>query len=181
MIPEPRRAIHPKLERPGMPLVVCEADYSDPVHARGIVAVLDSYARDPRGGGLPLRAEVRERLVPALRVHPTALVLLALADPGPVGVAVCFLGFSTFEARPLLNVHDLAVLPEHRGRGVGRALLAGVEQRARTRGCCKLTLEVQDDNEPARRLYARFGFQNFALGEDPVPTRFLAKWLERTP
>jgi ribosomal protein S18 acetylase RimI-like enzyme len=84
-------------------------------------------------------------------------------------------GFSTFEARPLVNVHDLAVLPEHRGRGVGRALLAGVEQRARARGCCKLTLEVLDTNETARRLYARFGFQDFPLQGDPVPTRFLAK------
>src|SRR5262245_57652849 len=164
-----------------MPLVICEADYGDPAHARGIVDVLDSYARDPMGGGQPLRAEVRERLVPALRAHPTALVLLAVGDPGPIGVAVCFLGFSTFEARPLVNVHDLAVLPQHRGRGVGRALLAGVEQRARARGCCKLTLEVLDENETARRLYVRFGFQDFAVQGSPLPTRFLSKKLERTP
>jgi GNAT superfamily N-acetyltransferase len=161
-----------------MALLICDANYSDPVHARGIVDVLDSYARDPKGGGVPLRPDVRARLVPALREHPTALVLLALADSGPIGVAVCFIGFSTFEARPLVNVHDLAVLPQHRGQGVGRALLAGVEQRARARGCCKLTLEVQDDNEPARRLYARFGFRDFVVG-DSGTTRFLAKSLER--
>ena len=162
-----------------MALLIADANYTDPVHARGIVDVLDSYARDPKGGSQPLRPDVRARLVPALREHPTALVLLALADSGPIGVAVCFLGFSTFEARPLVNVHDLAVLPEHRGRGVGRALLAGVEQRARARGCGKLTLEVQDDNEPARRLYERFGFRDFAVGELAVPTRFLSKRLER--
>ena len=158
-----------------MALLISDADYTDPVHARGIVDVLDSYARDPRGGSQPLRADVRARLVPALRDHPTALVLLALADREPVGVVVCFLGFSTFEARPLMNVHDLAVLPEQRGLGAGRALLGGVERRARARGCCKLTLEVQDDNEPARRLYARFGFQDFAVGDLVTPTRFLAK------
>ena len=162
-----------------MALLICDARYDDPVHARGIVDVLDAYARDPRGGGRPLRPDVRARLVPALRDHPTALVLLALADPGPIGIAVCFVGFSTFEARPLVNVHDLAVLSEHRGVGVGSALLAGVERRARTRGCCKLTLEVQDDNSPARKLYERFGFRDFVLG-DSATTRFLAKPLERT-
>lgn len=165
-----------------MPLLIADADYADPVHARGIVDVLNAYASDPMGGSQPLRPDVRARLVPALRDHPTALVLLALADPGPIGVAVCFLGFSTFEARPLLNVHDLAVLPQHRGLGVGRALLAGVEQRARARGCCKLTLEVRDDNERARRLYARFGFRDFVVGDEQAATRFLAKpLLERTP
>jgi GNAT superfamily N-acetyltransferase len=162
-----------------MALLICDADYADPVHARGIVDVLDSYARDPRGGSRPLAEDVRARLVPALRDHPTALVVLALADADPIGVAVCFLGFSTFAARPLVNVHDLAVLPEHRGKGVGRALLTGVEQRARARGCCKLTLEVQDDNEPARRLYARFGFDDFRLAGAALTTRFLAKSLER--
>ena len=161
-------------------MVICDANYADPVHARGIVDLIDSYARDPMGGGQPLRADVRARLVPGLHAHPTSLVLLALADQDAVGVAVCFLGFSTFEARPLVNVHDLAVLPQHRGRGVGRALLAGVEQRARARGCCKITLEVLDENAPARQLYARFGFRDFAVGDlGSVPTRFLSKTLER--
>ncbi|MDP7573186.1 MAG: GNAT family N-acetyltransferase, partial [Myxococcota bacterium] len=95
----------------------------------------------------------------------------------PVGVAVCFLGFSTFQARPLLNIHDLAVLPEWRGRGVGRALLAAAEDRARQRGCCKLTLEVQDSNRRALQLYERFGFSDFVIG-DSGPTRFLAKLLD---
>jgi ribosomal protein S18 acetylase RimI-like enzyme len=94
-------------------------------------------------------------------------------------VAVCFLGFSTFAARPLLNVHDLAVLPECRGKGVGRALLEAAEARARAHGCCKLTLEVQDSNQRARGLYASFGFADYVLGgAGPTPTRFLTKRLE---
>jgi GNAT superfamily N-acetyltransferase len=161
-----------------MQLRICDADLSDPAHAAGIVHVLDSYASDPRGGSEPLRSDVRARLVPALRAHPTTLVLLALDAERPIGVAVCFFGFSTFAARPLLNVHDLAVVPELRGKGVGRALLAGVEERARARGCCKLTLEVQDDNARARHLYASFGFDDFAVGSARLPTRFLSKRLE---
>jgi ribosomal protein S18 acetylase RimI-like enzyme len=89
-------------------------------------------------------------------------------------LAVCFFGFSTFQARPLLNIHDLAVVPEYRGRGVGRALLEAAEARAAERGCCKLTLEVQDANPRARQLYERYGFGDFVIGT-PAPTRFLSK------
>jgi ribosomal protein S18 acetylase RimI-like enzyme len=87
---------------------------------------------------------------------------------------VAFIGFSTFHARPLLNIHDLAVVPGRRGKGVGRALLTAAEAHAGELGCCKLTLEVQDDNTPARQLYERFGFRNVVYG-DSGPTRFLSK------
>lgn len=151
-----------------------EADFADVTDSAAIVAVLDSYASDPVGGGEPLSGEVRERLVPALRDQPNTLVLLAWSDGEPVGLAVSFYGFSTFQARPLLNVHDLAVVPGYRGRGIGRGLLTEAETRARERGCCKLTLEVQDDNLTAFRLYESFGFGDVVYG-DSGPTRFLSK------
>jgi GNAT superfamily N-acetyltransferase len=160
-----------------MHVEIVDADFDDAAHCAGIVDVLNSYAADPVGGGEPLAADVRERLVPALRDHPTALVLLAIARGRSVGVAVCFLGFSTFQARPLLNIHDLAVLPDWRGKGVGRGLLAAAEDRARRRGCCRLTLEVQDDNGRALTLYGSFGFSDLVMG-DSGPTRFLTKPLD---
>lgn len=150
-----------------------KADFDNPVDRAGIIEALDSYASDPMGGGKPLSEEVRERLVPLLRDHSSALVLLAFVEERPVGVAVCFLGLSTFQARPLLNIHDLAVLPPFRGRGIGRALLAEAEKQAVGHGCCKLTLEVRDDN-PARTLYERAGFS--APGpSDAIAWRFLCK------
>jgi ribosomal protein S18 acetylase RimI-like enzyme len=157
-----------------MQLRIRQANFADPRDGTGIVTVLDSYAADPVGGGQPLSRDVRERLVPALRDHPTARVFLAFAADEPVGVAVCFLGLSTFRARPLLNIHDLAVVPQHRGKGIGRALLRAAEDHARLEGCCKLTLEVQDDNTLARTLYQRFGFEDFVVGNSAT-TRFLAK------
>jgi ribosomal protein S18 acetylase RimI-like enzyme len=135
--------------------------------------VLDSYARDPAGGGHPLTDEVRARLPGALREHPTAVVLIAFVDGSAAGVAVCFGGLSTFHARPLLNIHDLAVIPERRGQGVGRALLEAVETEATRRGCCRLTLEVQEENHRARRVYDRFGFTDFSIAGST--TRFLSK------
>lgn len=156
---------------------VHRADYGDPVHCRAILEILDSYASDAVGGGLPLPADVRERLIPSLRDHPTSRVLLGLVGGSPVGLAICFLGLSTFSAQPLLNIHDLAVLPAWRGHGVGRALLVAAEEQARAEGCCKLTLEVQDDNRRARGLYESFGFADFVVGSS-APTRFLTKPLQ---
>ncbi len=157
---------------------VREADLEDSNHCAAVVAIVDSYASEPVGGGEPLAPDVRARLTAGLRGQPNALVLLAFAGERPIGVAVCFLGFSTFRARALLNIHDLAVLPEHRGRGVGRALLAAAEARARRQGCCSLTLEVRDDNRRARALYDRFGFADAAYGGGSALTRFLKKSLE---
>jgi ribosomal protein S18 acetylase RimI-like enzyme len=158
-------------------LAIREADLVNASDAAAVVKVLDSYASDPAGGGKPLPRDVRERLVLALRAHPTTLVLLAFVGSEPVGIAVGFFGLSTFQARPLLNIHDLAVIPAHRGKGVGRALLSEAESRARDRGCCKLTLEVQDANVRARALYVSFGFEDFVVAGSP--TRFLSKALPR--
>lgn len=139
------------------PVEIVEADLARADHQKDVLALTNAYALDPMGGGGPLSQETLDRLVPALRETPATLILLAYVDGNAVGIATCFQGFSTFAARPLLNVHDLAVLPEHRGRGVGRALLTAVEHAARVRGCCKITLEVLEKN-PARRLYEDAGF-----------------------
>lgn len=146
--------------------IVRRADLDSDQDCRAIVAMIDAYSRDPMGADGPLPDAIRERLIPGLREHPTTLVFLAFEPHGadgshegpPIGAAVCFLGFSTFAARQLINVHDLSVVPEARGRGVGRRLLGAVEAEGRRRGCCKLTLEVLENNR-ARRLYEACGFE----------------------
>ena len=81
-------------------------------------------------------------------------------------MALCFRGFSSFAALPLINVHDLSVLPERRGLGVGRQLLQAVIDHARQSGCCKITLETQEKNLDARRLYASLGFAQQTYREE---------------
>lgn len=158
-------------------IVVVEADLGDPKHQSAIVHLIDAYARDPMGGGHPLPDAVRDALIPGLQQHPTTVVLLAWDGDTPVGIAVCFLGFSTFSARPLLNIHDLAVLPAYRRHGVGRLLLERVAARAQELGCCKLTLEVRADNHAAQRLYEAVGFDNAAAYGGAVRVWFLEKRL----
>lgn len=151
---------------------ICRADWQAPADQDAVLDLLDLYAREPLGQGAPLSPEVRQRLIPGLRAQPGSLVLLAWSGSRAGGLAVCLAGFSTFHARPLLNIHDLIVRPELRGRGVGRALLRAAEREAEQRGCCKLTLEVRADNHRARRLYQTLGF---VAGEPSTEMGFWTK------
>jgi GNAT superfamily N-acetyltransferase len=144
-------------------LEVLEADLHRPDHAAAVVELIDAYSRDPNGNGHGLADEVKRELVPGLLAHPGTHVFFAYRAGRVVGIAVCFRGFSTFAARPLLNVHDIAVIPEHRGAGIGRALMARVEACARSLGCCKVTLEVLENNTRARALYTSLGFAPYEL------------------
>lgn len=137
-------------------IAVC--DFDNAAHQRGLVACIDAYARDEMGGGKGLRDDVKAALVPGLRAHPACLIRLALLGDEIVGAAVCFFGYSTFSAKPRLNVHDLAVMPAHRDQGVGRLLLASVVTAAQEAGCVSVTLEVRHDNPRARHLYQSLGF-----------------------
>jgi GNAT superfamily N-acetyltransferase len=142
------------------------ADYRNPLHASAIVALLDAYARDPAGGGEPLDARVLDELPGALAALPQAFSVLAYDGEQAVGLINCLVGFSTFACKPLVNVHDVMVLASHRGQRVARRMLARVEQEARARGACKLTMEVLSGNESALRAYQREGFEGYQL--DPA-------------
>lgn len=141
-----------------MSVTILQADFNNREHTEHIVNLTNAYAQDEMGGGTPLPEKVRKKLIAGLQAMPTSLVLLAFDDGEPVGIANCFWGFSTFHARKLINIHDLAVLPGARGKGVGKALINKVKEIARNAGCCKVTLEVLENN-PARRLYEREGFE----------------------
>lgn len=158
-------------------LRVLRADYADPAHARALVHLLDAYARDPAGGAQPLSDFARANLVQELARRSTAFSVLAMDSDEPVGLVNCIEGFSTFACRPLVNVHDVAVLAAHRGRGIAERMLEKVEQIARERGACKLTLEVLSGNRSAIRLYGRAGFAPYALDAAMGQAQFFQKWI----
>lgn len=159
-------------------LQIVTADWTQPEHARAVVTLLDAYARDPAGGGEGLSPFTRDNLVRELAARPQAFSVLALDGDLPVGLVNCFEGFSTFACRPLVNVHDVVVLGSHRGQGIGEKMLAHVEQMARSRGACKLTLEVLSGNRSAARLYERVGFAAYQLDPAMGQAQFLQKWLD---
>lgn len=160
-----------------LPYAIVRAELAEPTHAEAFLDLLDHYARDPMGGGQALAASVRAELVPRLRARLDFAAFLAFDGPRPIGLVNCFEGFSTFAARPLLNVHDIVVHRAHRGRGIARALLKAAEDEARTRGCCKLTLEVLSNNTSALATYERAGFRPYVLDPTAGQALFLQKWL----
>lgn len=161
----------------GTQIEVFLADYRDAAQAAAVVDLLNAYASEPAGGGVPLDPVVRQDLPAALAARPQAFSVLAFEGGQPVGLVNCLEGFSTFACKPLVNVHDVVVLPSHRGQGVAQKMFARVEQEARRRGACKLTLEVLSNNKPALRTYEREGFASYQLDPEFGHAVFLQKKL----
>jgi GNAT superfamily N-acetyltransferase len=89
--------------------------------------------------------------------RPYAETVIAEEDGKPIGFALFFHTFSTFLALPGIYLEDLFVLPDHRGRGVGRALLGHLAHLALERGCGRLEWAVLNWNQEAIRFYERLG------------------------
>ena len=154
-----------------MDLSITIADYSNEQHANDIATLLNEYALDPMGGGAALNEDVKTRLASALAGVPHAFSILCYVDGRPAGLANCFQGFSTFNCRPLMNIHDLVVRSEYRGQGISQRLLEKIEEEARQRDCCKITLEVLEGNEVAQNAYLKSGFTAYQL--DPTQGKAL--------
>ncbi len=152
-------------------ILVLQASYSNPVHAEALGLLLNHYAQDPMGGGHALSADLLQQLPEELAKRPHAFSVLAFVGGVPAGLVNCFEGFSTFACRPLVNVHDVVVKEAFRGMGLSQKMLQKVEEIARQRGCCKITLEVLEGNAVAQASYRKFGFDDSIF--DPAHGRML--------
>ena len=156
---------------------IIEADLSNPVHRNDLIDTLNVYAIDPMGGGEGLSEYAKSNLASALGERKNAYVFLAYANEKAAGLLICIEGFSTFSCKPLMNIHDLVVGPDYRGRGISTMLLEASERIAAKNGCCKLTLEVLEGNEVARASYSSFGFKGYELDPKMGNALFLEKKL----
>jgi GNAT superfamily N-acetyltransferase len=89
--------------------------------------------------------------------QPAAEALIAEVDGEPVGFAVFFASYSTWEATPGLYLEDLFVRPSARGRGLGRELLEHLARLTAARGWARLEWRVLDWNEPSIAFYKKLG------------------------
>ncbi len=123
----------------------------DVIH--GFICALADYER--------LRHEVRaDKILLARHLfgdRPMAEVLIAELDGTPVGFALFFHNFSTFEGRPGIYLEDLYVTPETRGHGAGKALLERLARLVIERDCARLEWAVLDWNQPAIDFYRALG------------------------
>lgn len=138
-------------------LEIVEADLNNAMHAEAIVEITNAYANDKMGLGMPLPNKIKQNLIGEMKKFPCGVSFIAFVDGKAAGLANCVFGFSTFNASKVLNIHDLAVLSDYRSMGIGQALMDSVEKKAQKTHCCKITLEVREDNR-ARNLYERTGF-----------------------
>ena len=154
------------------------ADLSNPTHAEAVVYLLNEYAKDEMGGGAELTGFAKQNLIPELKKRQSVYPVLAFIDKDPVGLAICIEGFSTFACKPLLNIHDIVVAREYRGRGISKKLLAKAEEIATNLGCCKLTLEVLEGNKVAQAAYRAYGFEGYELNPETGKAMF---WQKKLP
>lgn len=156
---------------------IIRVDYGNLQHGSDLVLLLDSYARDPMGGGEPLSQFVKDNLVAELSKRDFGLSLIAYIDNQPAGLLNAFEGFSTFACKPLFNVHDIVVLETFRGLQLSQLLLQELENIALNKGCCKITLEVLEGNAIAQRAYQKSGFAGYELDPQMGKAMFWQKKL----
>lgn len=158
-------------------VTVVRADYANADHAAAIVHMLRSYAMDPMGGGEDLSAQVQADLVTGLQAAPAASSILAFIGDEAVGLANLMTTFSSFAAKPLINIHDIAVAKNHRGAGIGRKIFDEIHKIAQEIDACKVTLEVLEGNAPAKALYASLGYGDYVLDPEMGKAMFWQKRL----
>jgi ribosomal protein S18 acetylase RimI-like enzyme len=124
----------------------------------GAVSQLLAEFRDWWGKSEPADDSLRES-VAVLLEDPATEFLLGAAGDGPA-TAVCQLRYrlSAWMGAADCWLEDLYVREHDRGHGLGRALVTATKDRARARGCRRIELDVQEDNEPALALYTSLGF-----------------------
>lgn len=146
-----------------MIIELIKADYHNEQHGKDLMLLLNAYALDPMGGGEALNADVQKNLVATLAKRNDVFTVLCYVDNEPAGIINCVEGFSTFNCKPLINIHDCGVLTKYRGLGLSLKMFAEVEKIALERGCCKLTLEVLQGNDIAKNAYKKLGFSGYEL------------------
>ena len=142
---------------------IIRANLTDPTHAKALITLLNLYALDPMGGGEALSDFTKQNLSNEILKRTDITVIIAFDDDKPAGLINCIEGFSTFASKPLMNIHDVYVSADSRGKGIATKLLQAAEDLAIEKGCCKVTLEILEGNEPAKLAYLKFGFDSYEL------------------
>lgn len=100
-----------------------------------------------------------EQLLQASLFGPTRRAYAVIAETAdqPVGFALYFFSYSTWQAKPGLYLEDLYVQPQHRNLGIGRMMLKTLAQTALAHGCGRFEWSVLDWNEPSIKFYEKLG------------------------
>ena len=134
------------------PITIRSATADDVPLILEFIKALARFANDPDA----VKTTSEDLLRDGFGERPRFEVLIAEQDEKPVGFALFFATYSTWEGRPSLYLEDLFVVESARKHGVGRALMAKLAALSVERGYQRLELQVLDWN-PAREFYHRLG------------------------
>jgi GNAT superfamily N-acetyltransferase len=134
-------------------LTLRDATAADVPTILALVRALAEYEREPDA----VVATEADLLRDGFGDKPYFHVVLAEWDGAPVGFALYLFTYSTWRGRPVLYLEDLFVLPEHRKKQIGMALMRRLAQIAERERCERFVWEVLDWNEPAIRFYESIG------------------------
>ncbi len=135
-------------------------DINKEAHINALLALMNDYMLDDMGLNAELPADLGEKIILGLQKQNNYTGFLLKDDQDYIALANCFIGFSTFKAKQILNIHDFIVTPGYRGKGAGYELLQQINDYCRSNNYGKVTLEVRNDNEKAMKLYLKSGFKD---------------------
>jgi ribosomal protein S18 acetylase RimI-like enzyme len=127
-------------------------------HQDWLFELLNNYSSGAMGQNKEISLTLKDKLIDGLQKCSNAFIFFAIKNNQAIGLVVAFQNFSTFQAKQLMNIHDLIVFEGYRNQGVARELLKVIERVAIENDCCRLTLEVREDNLVAKELYEKIGF-----------------------
>jgi GNAT superfamily N-acetyltransferase len=156
---------------------IVQADLSHTEHAQAYLKLMSHYALDPMGGGQDLSNFAKQNLIPSLLKRNDIFIVLIFSGNKPAALLTAIEGFSTFACKPLFNIHDLVVYQDFRGQGLTSLLFKKIEEIAKLRDCCKITLEVLEGNHIAKNAYSKLGYSDYVLDPECGSALFWTKSL----
>lgn len=141
-----------------MELSLLYVDLQNELHCAQVIKLLNDYMLDPMGNNAPMDKGLALQIIAGLKTYAGYIGFFVLANDQFAGLANCNQNFSTFKAKPILNIHDFIVAPEFRTIGAGHFLMKEILNYAFQNGFCRVNLEVREDNHTAKSLYQKLGF-----------------------
>lgn len=134
-------------------LVIRPATRADVPVVLDLVKALATYEKEPDAVLATEEDFVRDGFGP----EPKFTIEIATWNGEPIGFALWFFTWSTWRGRACLHLEDLFVLPEHRKKGAGLALMRTLAKRAVDANCARFIWQVMDWNQPAIDFYEKLG------------------------
>jgi ribosomal protein S18 acetylase RimI-like enzyme len=151
-----------------------KVDLDNKIHCAHLLELLNDYMMDEMGIGEAMPEGLGPKIIGGLKKHSTYLGFFVCIENEFAALANCYVNYSTWQAKTLLNIHDFIVSPHFRKQGVGLFLLNKIGEYATENGFCRINLEVRHDNFKAQSLYKKAGFT-----ECNPPNHFWEKRLEQ--